>query len=354
MSNTMEIRADMPWLAPLAGWTDLPFRLLCRDEGAAVTCTEMISAKGLYYGGKNTQDLLLRSPKDEPVVAQIFGAEYDFMEKGIGVLQGQGFRYFDVNVGCSVPKVVKTGAGAAMLKDIPNLLEVAEHVIRQVHNPRVLDADKNLTSEFDSTVQAGKIGFKIRLGYEMHKDVYLELGKELENLGADWVTLHPRYAKQGFTGEARHEALAELKSELSIPVIASGDLFSAKDGVCLLLKHKVDTVMYARGAMSNPFIFAEHTSLYQKAIEENFSPAECAEYAEEISMLSSEEQKDKLKKLILKHLELAMQYHPYRALLQMRTVVPRYVKHFENAKSIRLALIDCKSHERLVEIIENM
>ncbi len=137
----------MPWLAPLAGWSDLPFRLLCREHGADVACTEMVSAKGLVYNGKNTCDLLRTQAKDSPLIVQVFGAEHDFMQKAVQILKEDGFCFFDVNVGCSVPKVAKTGAGAAMLKDLPNLYKVAESVISEVHKDK-----------------GRKIGFKIQIG----------------------------------------------------------------------------------------------------------------------------------------------------------------------------------------------
>ena len=339
-----QISPDAPWLAPLAGWSDLPFRLLCREEGAKVTCTEMISAKGLVYGGKNTEDLLASSEADSPVVAQIFGAEYDFMEKGIGILQEKGFQHFDVNIGCSVTKVVKTGAGAAMLRDIPNLLKVAEHVITQahgqVHKPSIIHQEKT-----------GKIGFKIRLGYEMGNDVYIDLAKELEKLGADWITLHPRYAKQAFSGVPKEGALATLKNAVKIPVIASGDLFSAQDGVRVLLETGVDAVMYARGAMSNPFIFNEHAALWKHVQENKLSAAQVPTIAE-ILPKSEAELREDLGKLIARHLSYAKEFNPHRTLLQMRTIVPRYVKRLGNAKALRLSLIGCRSYEELYALLD--
>lgn len=112
--NELVFRADAPWLAPLAGWSDLAFRLLCREQGAAVCCTEMISAKGLVYGGRNTEDLLTTGPEDAPLVAQVFGAEPYFMGEAVRRLRDRGFAWFDVNMGCSVHKVGKTGSGAAL------------------------------------------------------------------------------------------------------------------------------------------------------------------------------------------------------------------------------------------------
>lgn len=335
MQNTcLPISPETPWLAPLAGWSDLPFRLLCREQGAAFACTEMVSAKGLVYGGKNTHDLLQTNVQDSPLAVQIFGAEQDFMQKGVQLLKAQGFCNYDVNVGCSVNKVVKTGAGSAMLKDLSNFYKVAKTVIDEVHK----DAEH-------------KIGFKIRLGYYLGEEVYEELALRLQDFGVDWITLHPRYAKQGFSGVPKYEALARLKELLEIPVIASGDLFTARDGVRVLLETGVNGVMYARGAMSNPHIFAEHKYLWQYVQEKGLSSADIPEYGT-LFPRSQEQIKSDIYALIMTHLGYAKTYSPQRAVLQMRTIVPHYVRHLENAKLVRQALIKCRSFAELENVLQ--
>lgn len=337
MENFLPISSENPWLAPLAGWSDLPFRLLCREQGASACCTEMVSAKGLVYGGKNTHDLLQTNAADKPLIVQIFGAEEEFMQKAVCLLKEQNFCFYDVNVGCSVNKVVKTGAGAAMLKDLPNFYKVAKTVIDEVHK----DAGH-------------KIGFKIRLGYYLGEDVYEELALRLQDFGADWITLHPRYAKQSFSGVPNYEALKRLKTILEIPIIASGDLFTARDGVKVLLETGVNAVMYARGAMGNPRIFAEHKALWQYAQEHGITaentPA-LPEY-EELFPKSPEQIKTDIYALILAHLNYAKTYSPQRAVLQMRTIVPRYVRRLENAKLVRQALIQFRSFDDLENVLK--
>lgn len=339
MPNDLPIQPETPWLAPLAGWSDLPFRLLCREQGASAACTEMVSAKGLVYGGKNTQDLLQSTEKDTPLVVQIFGAEQEFMQKGVQVLKEHGFCFYDVNVGCSVNKVVKTGSGAAMLKDLPNFFAVAKTVIDEVHK--------------DS---GHKIGFKIRLGYYPGENVYEEAALRLQDLGADWITLHPRYAKQSFSGVPNYAALARLKELIEIPVIASGDLFTARDGVRVLLETGVNAVMYARGAMSNPRIFAEHKYLWQYVQEkgaESRTGSEIPDY-DELFPKSPEQTKADIYALIMAHLSYAKTWCPGRAVLQMRTIVPRYVRCLENAKLIRQALIKCRTFEDLDVVLNEL
>ena len=279
---------DKPWLAPLAGWSDLPFRLLCRRFGAAVCCTEMISAKGLIYKSPGTAELFATCPEDGPVVVQLFGSEAPFMEAAAGQLRDKGFVWFDCNMGCSVPKVARTGSGAAMCKDIDNALSVAEALIRAAETWRVL-------------------------------------APALEALGAGWLTLHPRTAKQGFTGTARWEYLSELKALVSLPVIASGDLFTAEDGVRCLAETGVDTVMYARGALRDPAIFKAHLDLLA---------GREPEVADVATLLAR----------IREHARLARELSTEKvALLKMRTIVPRYVRHIEGSKQLRADIIACRS-----------
>ncbi len=312
----LPISPDAPWLAPLAGWSDLPFRLLCREQGAAVCCTEMVSAKGLVYGGKNTEDLLRTADGDRPLVVQIFGAEPDFMQRAVQILKGRGFEWFDVNMGCSVPKVTKTGAGAAMLRDVPNALRVAEAVIREAGE--------------------GRCGFKLRLGWDAGHEVCLELALELERLGAGWVTLHPRHAKQGFTGVPRLSAIAEMAGALSIPVIASGDLFTAEDGVRVLRGTGCISVMYARGALRDPRIFARHRALLGgRTADDEGSGAERAG----------------LVRLMRRHVALAREHAPQSAFLKMRTFLPRYARGADGARALRQEIIACAGWDELEAVI---
>ncbi len=308
---------DAPWLAPLAGWSDLPFRLLCRGQGAAVCCTEMVSAKGLVYGGKNTEDLLKTTDGDQPLVVQIFGAEPEFMQKAVQILKDRGFSWFDVNMGCSVPKVTKTGAGAALLRDVPGALRVAKAVIGEAG--------------------AGHCGFKLRLGWDAGHEAYLPIARELESLGAGWVTLHPRYARQGFSGAPRLSAIGETAKALSIPVIASGDLFSAEDGVRVLRETGCSAVMYARGALRDPRIFARHRALFHGR-----SPAD----------EGSGEERAELALLMRRHITLARNCAPQNAFLKMRTFLPRYAKGTDGARALRREIIACAGWDSLEAVAD--
>ena len=329
---------EFPWLAPLAGFSDLPFRLLCREAGAAVACTEMVSAKGLIYGLKSreksggTEDLLVTVQGDNPLVVQLFGEDPDFLSAAVSLLRERGHVFFDLNMGCSVPKVCRTGAGAALLRDPANALKVATAMIQAAGE--------------------GRAGCKIRLGWDAHSSIYLDLAKGLEDAGAAWICLHPRYARQGFGGKADIAALEKLAGSVRIPVIASGDLFTAEDGIAVL-QTGVQGVMFARGALVNPTVFRR----FRLLLAGGTAPA--APAPEELLLL------------IQRHGQLAREYSPCRAegkkrgrrravieerdpaLMKMRTVVPRYVRHLPGAKQLRLALSRCVSWDELDILLDS-
>lgn len=315
MTIPLAISPEAPWLAPLAGFSDLPFRLLCREHGCDIAVTEMISAKGLIYGSPGTNELLATCVQDTPVVVQLFGAEVDFLIKAVGRLRGQGFVYFDLNCGCSVRKVTKTGSGAALLRDMPRLLAVAKAMI-------------------DAT-EPGCMGFKIRLGWGQNEPVYLELGQELEQLGAGWVSLHPRFATQGFTGTADWSCLRRLKERVRLPVVASGDLFSAEDGIRCLEETGVDGLMFARGALGDPTIFERF-----KALRAN-RPSPPKTYSAMLALV---------RRLFDLHADHGMER---AGLLKMRTLVPRFLKGLPGARGLRRDIVFCTTIDDVLAAIEH-
>lgn len=343
----LPIKADSPWLAPLAGHTDLAFRVLCRENGAAVACTEMVSAKGLVYGEKSrkklsaTRDLLLTAPlpglpaaqeADSPLVVQLFGEDPDFLAEALHLLLGWGYNYFDLNMGCSVPKVIKTGAGSALSRYVDGAVKAAEAML--------------------AVTGPGRLGFKFRLGWNREEENYLALGPALESAGAAWLTLHPRYARQGFSGQADWSALAKLKKCVKVPVIASGDLFRADDALTCLCQTGVDGVMFGRGALQNPAIFKEYIGLLQSG-------------GAQIPETGTAAQADRLKKLVLRHAELAKslpvpervqkarENRPDAALLKMRGAIPRYIKNLPGSSAMRRALSTCENWNDFYILVDN-
>ncbi|WP_342667794.1 tRNA-dihydrouridine synthase family protein [Desulfocurvus vexinensis] len=307
------ITADAPWLAPLAGFSDLPFRLLCREHGAAVAVTEMVSAKGLCHDSSGTADLLATTPADAPLVVQLFGSEPQYIERAVGLLLERGFGWFDLNAGCPVRKVVKTGAGAALHND-PDLLVA-------------------LAGRMAALAGPGRCGVKLRRGWAAGQDNYLELGRRLADAGTAWLALHPRHARQGYSGEADWACLAALARAVDIPVIASGDLFDPEAGARCVRETGVAGVMFARGALYGPSIFARYRALLAGRELPAPAPAELAA-------------------TIRRHAALAREHLRERhALLQMRTIVPRYVRHMPGARALRARLVQCRTWDELDALV---
>ncbi|MFP4071051.1 MAG: tRNA dihydrouridine synthase [Desulfovibrionales bacterium] len=307
------ISPDYPWLAPLAGFSDLPFRLLCRRFGCRVACTEMISAKGLVFGSSGTADLLRTCPGDTPLVVQLFGSEPEYLEKAVVRLRESGFTHFDLNAGCSVKKVVRTGSGAALLKDPDRLVACASSLIRHC--------------------APGHVGVKFRLGWTEGQDRSIVIGQMLQDAGVGWLTLHPRTAQQKFSGSARWDGLKQLKAHVSIPVIGSGDLFTAEDGLACLRATGIDSIMFARGALRDPAIFSRYHAL-QKGME---PPTKTPDMVAEI---------------IRSHVTLCREHGDERtALLKMRTVVPRYLRDLPGAKALRQRFTLCSSWEEFETLL---
>jgi tRNA-dihydrouridine synthase B len=306
-----------PWLAPLAGYSDLAFRLLCRENGAAVCCTEMISAKGLIHKSPGTNALLRTHPLDAPLVVQLFGDEPDSVARAMEILLDMGFRYFDLNLGCAAPKVTRGGSGAALLRDVPKALAVAGAMF--------------------ALAEPGHAGCKLRLGWENKDETWRVLAPALADAGAGWLTLHPRSARQGFTGSADWNVFAQLAPLLSIPLIASGDLMKAEDGKRCLAAGGPSCVMYARGALRDPAIFTAHKTLMAGGEPAAISP-------------------QTLRTRIERHAELARAYGrrgEKGALLQMRSLAPRYAGHLPGVRLLRQALCGCRTWEQFEESIED-
>jgi tRNA-dihydrouridine synthase B len=333
----------------------------------------MVSARGLVCGLKRRSgdgkepgfELLRTHPADNPLVVQLFGAEPEYLAAAARELVGRGYMYFDLNMGCPAPKVVKSGAGAALLRDPARAALVARALFRAAGE--------------------GRAGCKLRLGADAATSVYLELGQRLADEGAAWLTLHPRHGKQGFSGIADVKAVELLAGKVNIPVLASGDLFLADDAV-KYLNVGATGVMFGRGALADPFIFRKYLALAasgsenarpdgpsyapgapggenaldaanakEAAFDRGAEQAFCAPDAEDASYGGSSRQ---ALDALLRHAHLSRTLLPAPvegrispALLKMRSIAPRYLRNSPGIKRLRAELIRCRTWEELYDVL---
>lgn len=221
-------------LAPMAGATDSALRILCKRQRAGLVCTELTSSHGLYYRNAKTYRFLRWTEEERPIAAQIFGADPAIMAEAARVVADSGADIVDINMGCWVPKVAKTGAGAALLKDLPRAARVMEAVVKAAPIP---------------------VTIKTRVGWDGGCGSAVELARVAEACGVQAVTVHGRFATQGFTGNADWRPIAEVRNAVSIPVIGNGDVRTPTDAERMLRETGCDGVMIGRAALGNPWIF---------------------------------------------------------------------------------------------------
>ncbi|MCL2254244.1 MAG: tRNA dihydrouridine synthase DusB [Lachnospiraceae bacterium] len=284
-------------LAPMAGVTDLPFRLLCHEQGAGLLCTEMVSAKAIFYNNKNTESLLLISAGENPVSLQLFGSDPEIISDMAARIEERPFDILDINMGCPVPKVVNNGEGSALMKNPLLIAEIIEKTVRAIKKPVTVKIRKGFTAESVNAVEIAHIA---------------------EESGASAITVHARTRDQYYSGKADWDIIAAVKDAVKIPVIGNGDVTDGESAAAMFSHTKCDGVMIGRAAQGNPWIFKQ-VGAYLSAGSRIAKPS----VAEIISMMR-------------KHTELMIQYKgEYTALREMRKHVAWYTTGLPNSAALR-------------------
>ena len=301
-------------LAPMAGVTDLPFRLLCKEQGAGLLCMEMVSAKAIYYNNKNTETLMQIEPEERPVSLQLFGSDPVIMSEMAKRIEDRPFDILDINMGCPVPKVVNNGEGSALMKNPGLVRKIVTSVSKAIKKPLTV---------------------KIRKGFDENNINAVEIAKIIEDSGAAAVAVHGRTRQQYYSGKADWDIIRQVKEAVSIPVIGNGDVDSPQKAKQLLEETGCDGIMVGRATEGNPWIFRE-ISHYLDTGELLPHPA-----------------LEEVKEMILRHARLQLEYKgEYTGMREMRKHVAWYTAGFPHSARLRGAVNEIESMEQLIVLLD--
>ena len=303
-------------LAPMAGVTDLPFRLLCSRQGAGMCCMEMVSAKAILYQNKNTESLLEIHPEEGVLSLQLFGSDPKILSEMAKKIEDRPFAVLDINMGCPVPKVVNNGEGSALMKN-PQLVEqIVSAVVKAVDKP---------------------VTVKIRKGFDEAHVNAVEIAKIAEAAGAAAVAVHGRTREQYYAGTADWDIIAKVKEAVSIPVIGNGDVTDGASAAALLEQTGCDGVMVGRAARGNPWIFSQ-----------------IAAWLEDGTILPRPDIEE-VKRTILYHVQLQLATKgEYTAIREMRKHVSWYTSGYPNSARLRQVVNQTESFEELCALVEEL
>lgn len=303
-------------LAPMAGVTDLPFRLICKEQGAGLLCMEMVSAKAVHYNNKNTEGLMEIHPDEQPVSLQLFGSEPDVMAEAASKIEEKPFAILDVNMGCPVPKVVNNHEGSALMKEPKLVGEIVSALVKAIKKP---------------------VTVKIRKGFDDDNINAVEIAKIIEASGAAAIAVHGRTREQYYSGKADWDIIRQVKEGVSIPVIGNGDVTDAFSAKKLMDETGCDGIMIGRACRGNPWIFREVTQYLDTGII-----PECPTRQEVCDT-------------ILKHARLQLEYKgEYTAVREMRKHVAWYTAGYPHSAKLRQMVNEIESIAELEESIRKI
>lgn len=303
-------------LAPMAGVCDLPFRVLCKEQGAGLLCMEMVSAKGIYYNNKNTEILLTTTPEERPVSLQFFGADPDIMSEMAKKIEERPFDILDINMGCPVPKVVNNGEGSALMKNPKLVYEIVSKMVKAIKKP---------------------VTVKIRKGFDEEHINAVEIAKIAEEAGASAVAVHGRTREQYYSGKADWEIIRQVKEAVSIPVIGNGDILNAGDVLRMKEQTGCDGFMIGRGAQGNPWIFRQILH--------------CMETGEELPKPTLEE----VTQMLLRHARNQISFKgEVVGIREMRKHAAWYTSGYKNSAKLRGKINEVETYEQLEELFASV
>ncbi len=301
------------FLAPMAGITDLPYRLLCKEQGCDVMVTEMVSAKALYYGNKNTIPLMENLPEEHPIGIQLFGSDPELMGEMAHKVEEDGFSFIDINMGCPVPKIVNNKEGSALMLNPELAGRIVDAIARRVSLP---------------------VTVKFRKAFDDDRGNAVEFAKVLEANGASVVQVHGRTRAQYYSGKADWDIIRKVKENVSIPVIGNGDIFSGEDAVRMRRETGCDGIMIGRGAKGNPWIFRD----VQAALRGQDIP--------------TRPDVEEVVRMLLRHAELSVKYKgEFTGIREMRKHTAWYTAGMHGSSKLRDAVNQVSTYAELEEMM---
>lgn len=309
--GNVELRNNI-LLAPMAGITDLPFRLICEKYGAGLTCTEMVSSKGIFYNDSKTKLLLNVENEKKPVSAQIFGSDVEAMKYAAKYVS-QIVDIVDINMGCPAPKIVKNGDGSRLLLDLKLVEEIASNVVKASKVP---------------------VTVKIRKGWDSNNIVAVEVAKILESVGVSAITIHGRTRAEYYSGKADWDIIRKVKESVNIPVIGNGDITSKEEAKAIFEQTNVDGIMIGRGSIGNPWIFEEIVNYLEEREQRKIKNEEKLE-------------------TIIEHIELEVKEKgEIVAIKEMRKHLAHYIRNTKDASLVRQKINQIDKKEELIDCLK--